>query len=119
MQALRVVVILLVAFAANAAVFNGNGSIKVRNTGAFVAIFSVDYDLDGNKKNETSDFILTGVNKHIVIPENATNIHLKVEEYYLPLKKSIIFTKHYENPPHVCFKVWGLAVNPKYAEENC
>ncbi|KAK7603309.1 hypothetical protein V9T40_003308 [Parthenolecanium corni] len=117
MQSFKIVAVLLVAFAASAAA--ESGSIMVRNSGGYVAVFNVDYDLNGERKSESSGKFTLGVNKEINIPSGATNVYLKVEEYWFPGQKTTIFTKSYASPVHKCFKIWGTTLSPSYAEENC
>ena len=117
MQSLQIVAILLVAFAAYAAA--GPGSILVRNSGGYVAVFNADYDMNGQRHSKSSGKFSLGVNRDIQIPDGATNVYLKVEEYWFPGQKTTIFTRSYPYPVTKCFKIWGTTLNPKWAEENC
>lgn len=117
MQSLKIVAILLVAFAAYAAA--APGSIKVRNTGGYTAIFHVDYDYGGKRQSQSSGDFTLGVNKAISIPDGARNIFVKVEEYWIGRQKTTIFTKSYSGTENKCFKIWGTTLGPKYSEENC
>lgn len=117
MQSLKIVAILLVAFAAYAAA--APGSIKVRNTGGYTAVVHVEYDHGGKRQSRSSGDFTLGVNKAISIPDGATNIFVKAEEYWIARQKATIFTKSYSSGVNKCFKIWGTTLNPKYSEENC
>ncbi|KAK7603307.1 hypothetical protein V9T40_003306 [Parthenolecanium corni] len=117
MQSFKIVAVLLVAFAASAAATTG--SISVYNNGGYVAIFNVDYDLNGMRKTESSGKFTLGVTKEISIPEGATNVYLKVEEYWFIGSLTTIFTKTFDGPVHECYKIWGTTLSPSYAEQNC
>lgn len=117
MQSLNIAVILLVAFAAYVAA--APGSIKVRNTGGYTAVFRVEFDHGGKKESRSSGDFTLGVNKAITIPDGAKNIFVKVEEYWIARQKTTVFTKSYSSAVTKCFKIWGTTLNPKYSEENC
>ncbi|KAK7602824.1 hypothetical protein V9T40_006798 [Parthenolecanium corni] len=97
----------------------GPGSILVRNGGGYVAIFNVDYDLNGQRKSEDSGQFSLGVNKEIQIPNGATNIYLKVEEYWFFASRTTVFTKSFDSPVHKCYKIWGTTLSPLWEEEAC
>ncbi|KAK7605188.1 hypothetical protein V9T40_007046 [Parthenolecanium corni] len=86
---------ILVAFAAYAAA--APGSIKVRNTGGYTAVFRVEFDHGGKKESRSSGDFTLGVNKAITIPDGAKNIFVKVEEYWIGRQKTTVFTKSYSS----------------------
>lgn len=94
------------------------GSITVRNSGGYVARFSVSYKLNGHEFTKDSGNFTVGVNKSIMIPQGATDIFLKVEEMW-GFGWSTIFTKSYPGPVTKCFKVYGTTLNPKWEEIDC
>lgn len=117
MQSLKIVAILLVVSTAYAEA--KSDSIVVRNAGNYVAVFTVNYNLNEELKFESSGDFRSGTNKKIEIPEAATNIYVKAQEYWFIGSKTIIFTRSYPGPVQKCFKIGGTTPNPSYAEENC
>ncbi|KAK7603308.1 hypothetical protein V9T40_003307 [Parthenolecanium corni] len=117
MQSFKIVAVLLVAFAASAAA--GTGSLSVYNSGSYVATFDVEYYLNRERKSESSGKFSLGVTKEISIPEGATNVYLKVQEYWFIGSLTTIFTKSFDGPVHKCYKIWGTTLNPSHAEQNC
>lgn len=95
------------------------GSIKVRNEGGYVARFSVEYTFDNRSVTKHSGDFTLGVNKDLTIPEGATNIYLKVEEYWFIGATSTIFTEKFDTPVTKCYKIWGTTLDPHYAEIPC
>jgi len=95
------------------------GSITVRNEGGYVAKFSITYAFQGKEVTKTSDNFTLGVNKTLEIPEGATNIYLKVEEYWFIGQTTTIFTKTFPTPVTKCYKIWGTTLNPKWEEISC
>ncbi|QNP68858.1 hypothetical protein IAG44_04915 [Streptomyces roseirectus] len=96
-----------------------SGSFLVRNDGGYVATFDVAYDLDGRRTTEKSGNFTLGVTKELEVPAGATNIDLKVEEYWLPALKTTIFTKHFESPVTECYSIWGTTLAPAYRQISC
>jgi hypothetical protein len=94
------------------------GSILVRNSGGYVARFSVSYTLNGHNFTQDSGDFSLGVNKSISIPAGATNIHLKVEEMW-GFGWSTIFTANFDAPVTKCYKVYGTTLDPKHEEISC
>lgn len=95
------------------------GSITIRNTGGYVAKFSITYDYQGKEVTKSSGKFSAGVNKTLEIPEGATNIYLKVEEYWFISSTTTIFTKKFPAPVTKCYKIWGTTLNPKWEETDC
>lgn len=95
------------------------GSITVRNTGGYVAKFSITYDFQGKEVTEDSGNFTAGVNKTLEIPSGATNIYLKVEEYWFIKSTTTIFTQRFPEPVTKCYKIWGTTLNPKWEETDC
>jgi hypothetical protein len=94
------------------------GSILVRNSGGYVARFSLTYNLNGHDFTKDSGDFSLGVNKSVDIPTGATNIRLKVEEMW-GFGWSTIFTKTFAEPVTKCYKVYGTTLDPKYEEISC
>lgn len=95
------------------------GAVMVRNAGAYVARFSVDYGLNGERKKEDSGDFTAGVNKTIDAPEGATDVHVKAEAMtglvWNPW--STIFEQIYPDLAGVKrFTVRGTTLNPSYEE---
>ncbi|MDR2438621.1 MAG: hypothetical protein LBE12_04515 [Planctomycetaceae bacterium] len=93
-----------------------SGSILVRNTGGYVARFSVSFNLDGKSVTSDSGEFTCGVNKSVMIPAAATDIHLKVEEAWFINSWSTIFTKDYSSPVSKSFEIGGTTLNPTWKE---
>ena len=92
------------------------GYISVRNTGGFVARFSVEYTRSsGSRTREDSGNISLGVNKSIELPPGSTDISLKVEEMW-GFGWSTIFDKHYSSVVNKEFQVYGTTLAPCYKE---
>lgn len=115
---LKILTIALVFLAIISSTLAASGFIMVRNEGGYVALLSVDYDLNGQRKSDSGQFT-AGVNKEVKIPEGARNIFVKVEEYWFISAKSTIFTKSYNEPVSKCFKIWGTTLAPHYGEISC
>ncbi|MFM9615698.1 hypothetical protein [Streptomyces niveiscabiei] len=96
-----------------------SGSLSVRNYGGYVARFTVAYDLHGTRQSEDSGDFTLGVNKQVAVPDGATNIDLKVEEYWLPGLLTTIFTKHFNTPETRCYRIHGTTLAPGYEETSC
>ena len=95
-------------------------SIVVRNTGAYVARFSVDFARDGERAKQESGDFTAGVNKSISLPEGAKDIHVKAEAMtglvWNPW--STIFEQIYPDLSGVKrFTVRGTTLNPGYVED--
>lgn len=94
------------------------GSIKIRNEGAYVARFTLSYKFMDHEFSKHSGDITIWINKSESMPAGATDIHLKVEEFW-GFGWSTIFTKDYEAPVTECYRVYGTTLNPKYEKINC
>lgn len=94
------------------------GTIMVRNSGGYVARFSVSYTLNGHDFTKDSGDFSLGVNKSVDIPAGSTNVRLKVEEMW-GFGWSTIFTKNFSGPVTQCYKVYGTTLDPKYEEISC
>lgn len=75
-----------------------NNYISVYNGGRFVPSFRIKYNLNGNKKEQCSGDFSLGVTKSVRIPDGATNVDVKCDEYWLPGQKSTIFTSNFDGP---------------------
>lgn len=95
------------------------GFIRVDNGGGYVAKFTVEYKLDGEKiTNESGQFTL-GVSKTIKIPEKATNVFLKVELYWFIGSTSDVFQETFPGPVNRCYKIWGTTLSPSHKQVDC
>ncbi|KAK7590707.1 hypothetical protein V9T40_002320 [Parthenolecanium corni] len=97
----------------------GPGSIKVRNRGGNMATFTLDYDMNGQRESKSSGNFPLDVNKEIQIPNGATNITLKVEEYWSYPLKTTVFTKSFNSPVRKCYKIEGTTFSPLWKEVAC
>jgi len=96
-----------------------SGAVPVRNEGGYVATFSVRYDLRGERRTESSGDFTVGASKQVALPGGATNIDLKVEEYWFPGSLTTIFTKHFATPVTQCLRIYGTTFNPGCQEIGC
>lgn len=95
------------------------GSFLVRNSGGYVARFSVSYKFAGKDFSKDSGDFSLGVNKSIDVPAGATDIHLKVEEAWFINSWTTIFTQNFGSPVTKCYKIWGTTLNPSWEETSC
>jgi hypothetical protein len=87
--------------------------IRVHNSAAYVAEFTVKYDYAGERQTQTSGSFPVGKEREISIPCDATN----VEVHAKAVGGRSIFTKTYERAEDACFKVRGTTLSPKH--EGC
>lgn len=59
------------------------------------------------------------MNKEVALPDGATNISLKVEEYWFVGSPATIFTEHFDSPVTKCYSIYGTTLNPRYDEISC
>lgn len=94
------------------------GSITVRNEGGYVAKFSISYVFQGKELTKESDKFTAGVNKTLEIPQGASKIYLKTEEYWFIGQTTTIFTQKLDTPATKSYKIWGTTLSPKWEETN-
>jgi hypothetical protein len=94
------------------------GSILVRNSGGYVARFTITYKVKDKDFSKHSGNFTIGVNKSETIPVGATGINLKVEEMW-GFGWSTIFTKDFSEPVTKCYEVYGTTLNPKHKSMDC
>lgn len=95
---------------------SNGGSILVRNTGAYVSRFKVQFNFQGQIITKDSGNFTSGVSKAIDIPAEAKDIYLKVEEAWFIASWSTIFTKNYHDPVTKEFEIFGTTLNPYWRE---
>jgi hypothetical protein len=92
------------------------GSILVRNTGSFVARFSVAWQQAGQPTTSSSgDFPVLGA-KSISIPSDARNISLKIEIMTFPKPVEAwrtVATFEFDSPVKKCFELSGVTWKPE------
>ncbi|HEY9834083.1 MAG TPA: hypothetical protein V6D26_26255 [Stenomitos sp.] len=96
-----------------------SGFIGVKNTGGFVARFSVHYEQDGTQKTIKSDNFTAGTQKVIPIPPDAKNIYVKIEEQYWINKWSTVCAFGLVKPDKKCYEVYGTTLNAHCKEIQC
>lgn len=88
-------------------------SVMVRNTGSYVAKFTIGYDIFGQHNEVESEHIMASMNRQLDIPANATNILVK--GYALSLFGwTSVFTVPYPNPVNAEFHLFGNAFSPQW-----
>ena len=97
------------------------GALTVRNEGGYLAFMRVSFWQDGKEYSRTEGDFAIGQNRTIQLPSGAYDIFLKVECVVWPFPRtmSTIFTKNYDKPETMCFKVWGTTLSPQHAEIPC
>lgn len=110
------IVISVLAFALTAA--DDGGFVKIHNRGLYVAIFSVSYDLNGKPVSKSSGPFWMFHHRTIEIPEGATNIRVKAEEYWFFKLKATIFEEQYDKPGSHCYKVYGVTFAPTWKKKE-
>jgi hypothetical protein len=95
--------------------WGSSGSIQVKNKGAFMARFSVEWQEDSRKpKSESGNFpILTG--RAVSIPAKAREIVLTIEIMTFPWPGetwSTVSTIRFDNPVTKSYELSGTTVNP-------
>ncbi|MEF9953276.1 MAG: hypothetical protein RR840_01025 [Clostridium sp.] len=98
---------------------NDNGFISVYNGSGYIAIYTVQYELDGaHHFYQTPRFSLFFTEK-VNIPAGATKINLRVW-YYLDIRTWVpFFDMDFETPPSICYKLYGTIYNPGCGEIPC
>lgn len=97
---------------------NNPGTITVKNDGAYIARFSIQYTINGSVQKETADGLVAGQKKTLDIPANATEISLTVQDL-IYIHWHTIFKAEFESPVTNCYKVWGTIFGSKWAQVDC
>ena len=92
------------------------GLISVKNSGAFVATFSIQYTQDGDTRTVQSDNFPVLVAKTLQLPADATNILVTVKIATFIKTWSVVATYRYDKPPTKYFELTGTTFNPKCKE---
>ena len=92
------------------------GFITIRNSGGYVAKFTVEYTEGGHRVTKDSGKFTVGTNESVPIPEGATDIFLKVEEYVFFGSTSTVFTERFSGPVKKYYKIWGTTIAPNHCE---
>ena len=92
------------------------GSISIENRGAYVAKFTVSYDLDGKRITKETDNFTSGVTKSIEIPAGATAISLCAMDAWFIGQWNDIFAKTFEEPVVKKYRVSGTTLNTAFEE---
>ncbi len=97
------------------------GLLTLRNEGAFIALFSVSFDLGGQRHTRTSPDILPGGSYSIEVPSGATNILMnnQIVTWPWPRTTRTVCIHEFENPLVKCYKVYGTVFDPHCAEVPC
>ncbi|RXK80015.1 hypothetical protein EST62_12980 [Chlorobaculum sp. 24CR] len=95
------------------------GSILVKNTGWFVAHFSVQYMQQEKELTVNSGNITAGLSKALYIPPDATNIFVKIQEEYFIASWSTVGVFNFDQPVVKCYEVYGTTLSAKVKEVAC
>ncbi len=93
-----------------------SGSIHVKNTGGFVARFSVQYNSNGKEITTESDNFTNGTAKAIFIPHEATNIFVKIQEEYFIASWSTVKAFNFDAPVVKSYEVYGTTLDAHVKE---
>ncbi len=98
------------------------GAILVKNSGAFVARFSVEYEQSGRSISTAASNFPALAAKNIVIPPEAANISVKIEVMTLPEPFetwSTVAIYKFDNPAEKCYELSGTTLGPHVTEVQC
>jgi hypothetical protein len=88
------------------------GSISVKNSGGFVASFSIQYKQGGEIRNEESGEFSLWVRKVLPLPADATEIVLTVQIAIFIKTWSVVATRRFDKPVTKSFELAGTTSNP-------
>ncbi len=92
------------------------GLISVKNQGAFVARFSIEYVQSGKTITKKTSSFPVLVKKTIPIPADASDIVVRVEIATFISVWSIVTTQQFRTPPKKAFKLTGTTFKPECKE---
>jgi hypothetical protein len=95
------------------------GAIWVKNSGGFVATFSVQYEQDGQLQLVEEQNFTTGVAKSIVVPPDATRISVVMKIAVFIQTWSTVATYDFDKPVKKCFELSGTTLSPTCHEIAC
>jgi hypothetical protein len=98
------------------------GSVLVKNTGAFIGRFSVQYEKSGRGATVSSGNFPALSAKNIEIPADATDISVKIEVMTFPEPIetwATVATYNFDQPAIKCYKLSGTTFKPYIAEIQC
>ncbi len=96
-----------------------SGSITVRNSGAYVARFSVSYNLDGRQVIYNSGDFPVAQSRTLQIPLNACCGRLRIENLVFIAIWRDVTSFDFTLPYFKCFSIGGTTFNPSWAENGC
>ena len=100
-------------------VYMESGFIHVSCNGGFVARFSVKYNLNGKEIESDSGQFTSGVSKAILVPADATNIIVTVQEEWFISSWSTVAVYTFASPVKKCYDVTGTTLNAHCKEIEC
>ncbi|KEH96724.1 hypothetical protein [Clostridium botulinum] len=98
---------------------NASGSIKITNSAAYVASFSVGYTYHGNFQAYDSPNLKPTQSYTIHIPKGATQILFLAQYYISTSSKKTILRMEFTEPPKKCFKFTGVLFHANCVEVPC
>ncbi len=96
-------------------------TLRVKNSGGYVAKVSVGYTQDGQSKSTNTGNYTAGITKSITLPANAKNISIKAIAYTGLIwdPTNDIFSKSYSvNPGDIGFEMTGTTLSTGYKTMN-
>lgn len=92
------------------------GFVKMKNHGLYVASFSLKYTKDGKEVTKSTDPFWLFHSRILKIPDGATNIYVKAEEFWFIGLKKTIFEKPLDKPDNYCYKLHGFTYAPSHEQ---
>ena len=92
------------------------GRISIENRGAYVAKFTVSYDLNGKRITNETDNYTSGVTKSVEVPADAVNIQLCAMDAWFFGQWNDIFSKTFEKPVNKKYRISGTTLNTSFEE---
>ncbi|OWV44323.1 thiol-activated cytolysin C-terminal domain-containing protein [Mameliella alba] len=87
--------------------------VCVKNDGAFVARFEVDYDEGGRRVHTHSGNFTAGTQKCIRVPEDSTNMFVSAQEEWFIASWSTVCEKGFDGPEDLNLTLSGATLNAK------
>lgn len=117
MQSLKIMVILLVVFAANAA--DDPGFIRIKNLADYSIEVKLEYYNANGFESSTGSTLSSPGNSVNSINDGATNISFKVSALTPDGSKTNLISQIFPHPVQKCYTFSGTMVKPEWSELKC
>lgn len=97
------------------------GSVLVKNSGSYVAKFSMTYQQKGKPVSLLSGNIEVLMSKVLKMPDDALDINVEIEimTWPLPEKWTTVKSLKFYKPTDKCYELTGTTLSPKIQEISC